>query len=214
MKRQLSNKCSASTCRRSFATNRRIAFSAFGRAAVRQARGSLTTARAIDDEELDEEVAQFLREQDASERGFDPRANPEEVIGSEEVDEEQAKAYCRDVLRIVKLLKDRRDMDLREAKLVLQIDDPGNDEARKMGIEDSRGVSRDEIALALEDVAAGKIPADRIALKVLHGEMINWPFLESDASAAPPEDVEIKAPAPGAHAHALKAVAPTDAAGI
>lgn len=89
-------------------------------------------------------------------------------------------------------------LQLREAKLILQIDDPRNDDARKMGVEDSRGVSRDEMAAALEEVAAGNVPTDRIALRVLHGEMVNWPFLENDASAAAPAKVEVKAPVPGA----------------
>ena len=155
--------------------------------------------RAVEeDEDLDDDVAQFLKAQDASERGFDPRANLDEVVGADEVDEEQAKALCRDVTRIIKLLKENRDMELREAKLILQIDDPRNDDARKMGVEDSRGVSRDEMALALEEVAAGKLPTDRIALRLLHGEMTNWPFLENDASVKPPDTVEIKAPPPGA----------------
>jgi hypothetical protein len=156
-------------------------------------------ARAFDDEEdMGDQVAQFLRAQDMSERGLEARKDLTEVVGADEVDEEQAKALCRDVVRILRLLKENRDMDLREAKLVLQIDDPRNDDARKMGVEDSRGVSRDELGIALDEVAAGKLPTDRIALRVLHGEMVNWPFLESDASAAPPKIVEVKVPKPGA----------------
>lgn len=154
-------------------------------------------ARAVsDDEETDDAVAEFLRKQDLSERGLEPRKeDPSTVIGGDEVDEEQAKAYCRDVVRILALLKKNRDMDLREAKLVLQIDDPRNDEARKMGVEDSRGVSRDEMALALESVAASEVPKDRIALRYLHSELVNWPFLETDASNAPPESTEMPAAA-------------------
>ena len=34
--------------------------------------------------------------------------------------------------------------------------------------------------------------------RVLHGEMVNWPFLETDAAAATPAKIEIKAPVPGA----------------
>ena len=79
------------------------------------------------------------------------------MLGADEVSEEQAKAYCRDVTRILRMLSDKRDMDTREAKLILQIDDPRNDEARKLGVEDSRGVSRDEMAAALEAVQEGKV---------------------------------------------------------
>lgn len=38
-------------------------------------------------------------------------------------------------------------------------------EKRMQGIEDSRGVSRDEMAAALLEVAEGRVPKDRIALK-------------------------------------------------
>jgi hypothetical protein len=180
----------------------RARFGATGR--VSTSRGSRLVARAIEeDEDLDEDVVNFLKAQDASERGFDPRANPTEIIGADEVDEEQAKAYCRDVIRILRLLEENRDMPLREAKLVLQIDDPRNDDARKMGVEDSRGVSRDEMGIALEDVAAGRIPADRIALRVLHSEMVTWPFLESDAAVKPPDSLEIKTPAAAGAHHCL-----------
>ena len=48
-------------------------------------------------------------------------------------------------------------------------------------LQDSSGVSRDEMAAALQEVAEGRIPADRIALRELHREMTNWPFLEADA---------------------------------
>lgn len=141
---------------------------------------------------MDERVSNFLREQDLAERGAETRATPDKVIGAEEVDEEQAKALCRDIVRILRLLKEKRDMDVREAKLVIAIDDPGNDQKRAVGIEDSRGVSRDEVSASLEDVAAGRIPKDRLALRVLHNEMVNWPFLESDASAEAPAGVEVK----------------------
>ncbi len=38
-------------------------------------------------------------------------------------------------------------------------------ERRLQGIEDERGVSRDEMAAALVEVAEGRVPKDRIALK-------------------------------------------------
>lgn len=138
----------------------------------------------LDDEEVDDRVAAFLKEQDASERGTEAKTELKEVVGDDEVDEERAKAYCRDITRVVRKLKEKRDMDYREAKLIVQIDDPRNDEARKMGIEDSAGVSRDEMAAALDEVMAGVVPKDRIALRMLHTEMTEWPFIDSDEKSA------------------------------
>lgn len=48
-------------------------------------------------------------------------------------------------------------------------------------LQDNSGVSRDEMAAALSAVAEGRVPTDRIALRELYREMINWPFLDKDA---------------------------------
>lgn len=44
-------------------------------------------------------------------------------------------------------------------------------------------MSRDEMATALMDVTEGRVPADRIALRELHREMVNWPFLRQDTES-------------------------------
>lgn len=44
-------------------------------------------------------------------------------------------------------------------------------------------VTRAEMAAALVDVIEGRIPNDRIALKVLWEEMSNWPGLDIDRSS-------------------------------
>ena len=147
-------------------------------------RAPIAVRALVDDEEIDDRVAQFLEQQDLSERGVEKKADLTAVVGQEEVGDEQAKTYCRDIVRVLRMLKEKREMELREVKLVVAIDDPRNDDARKMGIEDSAGVSRDEMAAALEAVAAGSVPNDRIALRVLHAEMTNWPFLDSDEKSA------------------------------
>ena len=36
-------------------------------------------------------------------------------------------------------------------------------------------MSRDEMASALMEVSEGRIPADRIALRELHREILSWP---------------------------------------
>ena len=45
------------------------------------------------------------------------------------------------------------------------------------------GVSRDDVAAALAAVAAGRVPRDRLALKELHREMGEWPFLKGDGGS-------------------------------
>lgn len=37
-------------------------------------------------------------------------------------------------------------------------------------------MSRDELAAALQEVAEGRIPKDRLALRELAREMIEWPY--------------------------------------
>lgn len=39
-------------------------------------------------------------------------------------------------------------------------------------------MSRDEMAAVLMEIAEGRVPKDRIALKCLYDDMVNWPFLE------------------------------------
>ncbi len=49
--------------------------------------------------------------------------------------------------------------------------------------QDESGASRDEVAAALVEVAAGRVPKDRIALRELFSEMTAWPFV-TDADEA------------------------------
>ena len=51
-------------------------------------------------------------------------------------------------------------------------------------LQDEGGASRDDIAAALVEVAEGRVPKDRIALRELYREIMEWPFVE----AAPEEE--------------------------
>lgn len=104
--------------------------------------------------------------------------SPDVVIGGDVVSNELAQQYCRDVFEGLKTLKRTRDMSLNEVKLIVMIEDPRAREQRAQGIEDDRGVSRDEMAAVLMEIAEGRVPKDRIALKCLYDDMVNWPFLE------------------------------------
>lgn len=69
--------------------------------------------------------------------------------------------------------------------------------------QDERGVSRDEMAEALVEIGEGRVPNDRIALKCLHEEMTQWPFLEVAAdSAAASKEAEAPAAKPSASDYA------------
>lgn len=111
------------------------------------------------------------------------KIEPGQVLGAAEVSEDDAKRYCREIVNILKLLKQKRDMSVNEVKLTVAIEDPRAKERRLLGMEDTSGVSREEMADALAEVAEGKIPADRIALRELHKEMNSWPFLDTEESA-------------------------------
>lgn len=73
-------------------------------------------------------------------------------------------------------------MTLNEVRLTVAIEDPRARERRLMGMETSAGVSREEMAAALLEVADGKVPQDRIALRELYKEMTSWPFLDTEES--------------------------------
>jgi len=128
---------------------------------------------------LEAQVEAFMQQQAEIESGLPVRStDPGKIFGEDEVSEEDAKLLCREIVQSLKKLKTNRDMSVNEIKLTIAIEDPRAREQRLMGIEDSRGVSRDEMAEALSEVAEGRIPNDRIALRELHKEIMNWPFLE------------------------------------
>lgn len=70
-----------------------------------------------------------------------------------------------------------------EVKLTILIEDPRDVERRRLlGIEDEYDApTRDDLAAALEEVNEGKIPQNRVALRMLAEEMIQWPNLEAEA---------------------------------
>ncbi|EFJ40350.1 hypothetical protein VOLCADRAFT_121729, partial [Volvox carteri f. nagariensis] len=130
--------------------------------------------------DLEAQVELFMRRQAEIESGaaFVRTKGVDTVIGGEVVSDELAQKYCSDIFEVLKTLKRTRDMSFNEVKLIVSIEDPRARERRAADMEDERGVSRDEMAAALVDIGEGRIPNDRIALKCLHDEMLNWPFLE------------------------------------
>eukprot|EP01025_Chloroclados_australasicus_P053030 TRINITY_DN6203_c0_g1_i1.p2 TRINITY_DN6203_c0_g1~~TRINITY_DN6203_c0_g1_i1.p2 ORF type:complete len:258 (-),score=33.43 TRINITY_DN6203_c0_g1_i1:214-987(-) len=128
--------------------------------------------------DVEAEAERFMRQQAEIESGATTIFEPQQVVGADVVDDETAKEYCREIVENIKLLKEKRDMSFSELKLIVAIEDPRVKENRKLGVERDSGVSRDEMAAALQEVAEGRVPKDRVALKEVHSELINWPYLQ------------------------------------
>ncbi|XP_077242777.1 death domain associated protein [Tasmannia lanceolata] len=91
------------------------------------------------------------------------------------------------IQRVLELLRKNRDMIFSEVKLTIEIEDPRDAERKRLlGIDDSNDVTREDLGAALEDVNEGRIPKNRVALRMLAEEMINWPNLEVEAPKSKP----------------------------
>ncbi|THG02929.1 hypothetical protein TEA_013829 [Camellia sinensis var. sinensis] len=87
--------------------------------------------------------------------------------------------------QVLELLKKNRDMIFSEVKLTVMIEDPREVERRRLiGIDDSETPTREDLADVLQEVNEGKIPKNRVALKMLADEMVQWPNLEVEVPKA------------------------------
>ncbi|CAL5410599.1 unnamed protein product [Camellia sinensis] len=116
-----------------------------------------------------------------------PSAEDDQV---EEVAEEKDPSpedleYISQIKRVLELLKKNRDMIFSEVKLTVMIEDPREVERRRLiGIDDSETPTREDLADVLQEVNEGKIPKNRVALKMLADEMVQWPNLEVEVPKA------------------------------
>lgn len=102
-------------------------------------------------------------------------------------EEEEDQANIGEILRVVDLLKNKRDMTSNEVRLTIMIEDPREVERRRqLGIEDERGCSKEDMAVALQEIFDGKVPEDRLILRELTKEMLNWPNLEDEIADVNP----------------------------
>jgi hypothetical protein len=69
------------------------------------------------------------------------------------------------------------------------------------------------MAAALDEVASGRIPKDRLALKCLYDDMASWPYLQDTEPARPAAAPAAAAAAPGAAGEARDAYAALSQAG-
>ncbi|GMH27720.1 hypothetical protein Nepgr_029563 [Nepenthes gracilis] len=96
--------------------------------------------------------------------------------------------YVDQIRRVLELLRKNRDMLFSEVKLTIMIEDLREDERRRLlGIDGSKAPTRDDLVAALEDVNEGRIPNNRMALRMLAEEMISWPNLEVEAPKKRPK---------------------------
>ena len=105
------------------------------------------------------------------------------VSGADAVTDADAKRMCREVVDSLTRLRAARDMTVNEVRLTLAIESPIVREQREyLGVEagGTGGVARDDIAAALGEVAGGRVPRDRLALRELHREMAEWPFMDAE----------------------------------
>ncbi|CAA7397658.1 unnamed protein product [Spirodela intermedia] len=82
---------------------------------------------------------------------------------------------------VLELLKKNRDMIFGEVKLTLMIEDPRELERKRLLGIDTDEVTRDDLVSALVDVNEGRVPENRLALRLLAEEMLQWPNLEVEA---------------------------------
>ncbi|PRQ30192.1 hypothetical protein RchiOBHm_Chr5g0021891 [Rosa chinensis] len=113
---------------------------------------SWTTQQDQDDEEEED------GDDDQEEEGSDP--TPDDL------------EYISQIRRVLELLKKNSDMIFNEVKLTVAIEDIREVERRRLiGIEDPDAPTREDLAAVLEEVNEGKIPKNRLALKLLAEEM-------------------------------------------
>lgn len=122
------------------------------------------------------------------------RAGEEESATATAVDEDEPEPtaddleYISQIKRVLELLRKNRDMIFGEVKLTIMIEDPREVERKRLvGIDDSDGPTREELVEALEEVNEGKVPRNRLALRMLAEEMMAWPNLEVEVTKTKPK---------------------------
>ena len=83
-----------------------------------------------------------------------------EAYGSEEVSDADVVAFTDDCIQLLKLLLKNRDMTLNEVKLILAIEDPRAQEARRRyGVEVSGKEKGDNVSLPRPSLSLSRAPA-------------------------------------------------------
>lgn len=96
--------------------------------------------------------------------------------------------YVSQIKRVLELLRKNRDMLFGEVKLTIMIEDPREVERKRLlGIDDSDGPTRDDLVAALEEVNEGRVPGNRVALRMLAEELASWPNLEVEVAKTKPK---------------------------
>jgi len=152
----------------------------------------------LDDDE-ESQMEAFMRQQAALEAGGGDAATTVDAgspggallqeassVGAAEVSDDEVEAYKSDVITMLSVLEREREMTLNEVKLIIAIEDPRAKQTREnFDIEADCGCTRDEMAVALVEVAEKSDVSNRLALKALHTEIMDWPELDTKASSNP-----------------------------
>ncbi|XP_030471168.2 ycf3-interacting protein 1, chloroplastic isoform X2 [Syzygium oleosum] len=145
------------------------------RCGSRGLRRKAARVRSVGKEEAELRTSSVVEEEEEEKRGEYEDVDPQDL------------EYVRQIRRVLELLKKNRDMIFSEVKLTIMIEDPREVERRRLlGIEDPDAPTRDDLVEALVQVNEGKIPEDRLALKMLAEEMLQWPNLEEAAPKKKP----------------------------
>ncbi|MED6121035.1 Ycf3-interacting protein 1, chloroplastic, variant 2 [Stylosanthes scabra] len=133
----------------------------------------------------------FVGKEDTDLRLSTQQQEDEDEEEEEEDDDEEPTPedlqYVNQIKTVLELLRKNRDMLFGEVKLTIMIEDPREIERRRLlGIEDPDGPTRDDLVAALEEVNEGKVPTDKVALKMLAEELAAWPNLEIEATKKKP----------------------------
>lgn len=129
-------------------------------------------------------VGRPIYEDDVSSSSSTITATQENGAYDEDLEEPDPEVleYVSQIKRVLELLRKNRDMLFGEVKLTIMIEDPRDVERRRMlGIDDDNAPSRDDMAAALEEINEGRIPKNRLVLKMLAEELTSWPNLENVA---------------------------------
>ncbi|XP_057721468.1 ycf3-interacting protein 1, chloroplastic isoform X1 [Arachis stenosperma] len=136
---------------------------------------SLSFLPFVGNEDTDLRVSTQQQEEEEEEEEEEDEPTPEDL------------QYVNQIKSVLELLRKNRDMLFGEVKLTIMIEDPREVERRRLlGIEDPDAPTRDDLVAALEEVNEGKVPKDRVALKMLAEELAAWPNLETEAPKKKP----------------------------
>merc|ERR1711976_467010 len=131
-------------------------------------------------EDIEKKMAEFMLIEKEQEEKFGKNKENNIKIGKDEVSNEEARELCKIVVSKLRVLIEKRDITVNEVKLILAITDPRSKDQQEMNTNAEARVPREEVVTAFANLVSGRIPNNRIALKVLAREMEDWFSIDSN----------------------------------